>query len=133
MPIPVLDAAAWSAAAPANPAGSSVLVAAVAWLEQTLLGTVATSVAIIAIATVGLMMLSGRVDLRHGATVILGCFVIFGASAIVAGIEAFAGRGDSAVAYRPEPPPPPLPSPPPAPPPEPGSNDPYAGAAVPSR
>jgi len=131
LPIPVLEAAAWSSAAPADPPGSSVLVAAIVWLEQTLLGTVATSVAIIAVATVGLMMLSGRVDLRHGATVILGCFIIFGASAIVAGIEAFAGRGDSAVAYRPEPPPPPLP--PPAPPPEPGSNDPYAGAAVPSR
>ena len=96
-----------------------------------MLGTVATTVAIIAVATVGLMMLSGRVDLRHGATVIAGCFMLFGASAIVAGIEAVVGRGDAGgFAYRPGPPPP-VPPPPVAV--DPAASDPYAGAAVPSR
>ena len=124
-------AAAWSADYPAGPGGSSVLVAAVAWIQQTLLGTVATTIAVIAVASVGLMMLSGRASLRYGATVIGGCFILFGAATIVAGIESFAGRGDAGdVVYRSVPPPPPS-LPPPAV--EPGANDPYAGASVPSR
>ena len=66
------------------------MVAAVQWLQNTLLGTVATTVAVICVATVGLMMLSGRVDLRRGASVVLGCFVLFGASSIAAGIRSVA-------------------------------------------
>jgi type IV secretion system protein VirB2 len=56
-----------------------------------LLGTVATVAAVIAVAAVGFMMLTGRMNWRHGATVILGCFVLFGAGAIVAGIRQTAG------------------------------------------
>jgi type IV secretion system protein VirB2 len=47
--------------------------------------------AVIAIAGVGFMMLTGRLNWRYGATVILGCFIIFGASALVAGIRQTAG------------------------------------------
>jgi len=39
------------------------------------------------VGATGLMMLTGRIDWRRGATVILGCFVVFGAAAIVAGIR----------------------------------------------
>jgi type IV secretion system protein VirB2 len=93
-----LSAAAWSAAAGAqgslsDPAGSGVIVAAVRWLEGTLLGTIATVVAVIAVATVGLLMLTGRINWRYGATVILGCFILFGAASIVAGIQATASLG----------------------------------------
>jgi type IV secretion system protein VirB2 len=35
-------------------------------------------------------MLTGRIDWRRGATVILGCFIVFGAAAIVAGIKSAA-------------------------------------------
>ena len=45
----------------------------------------------IAIAAVGFMMLTGRLNWRYGATVILGCFILFGAGAIVAGIRQTAG------------------------------------------
>jgi type IV secretion system protein VirB2 len=76
-----------------DPAGSGVFVSAVNWLQGTLLGTVATVVAVIAVATVGFMMLTGRINWRHGATVILGCFVLFGASTIVAGIHSTATIG----------------------------------------
>lgn len=90
--------AAWSAAAQAqgslsDPAGSGVIVAAVRWLEGTLLGTIATVVAVIAVATVGLLMLTGRINWRYGATVILGCFILFGAASIVAGIQSTATLG----------------------------------------
>lgn len=78
-------------AAMADPAGSGVIVDAVNWLQGTLLGTVATVVAVIAVAAVGFMMLTGRINWRHGAVVILGCFILFGAASIVAGIRSSAG------------------------------------------
>ncbi|MDP9421340.1 MAG: TrbC/VirB2 family protein [Pseudomonadota bacterium] len=77
----------------ADPAGSGVFVSAVNWLQGTLMGTVATVVAVIAVASVGFMMLTGRINWRHGATVILGCFVLFGAASIVAGIQSAAAAG----------------------------------------
>ena len=74
-----------------DPAGSNVIVGALNWLQGTLLGTVATVAAVIAIASVGFMLLTGRMDWRYGATVILGCFILFGAGAIVAGIRQTVG------------------------------------------
>jgi type IV secretory pathway VirB2 component (pilin) len=74
----------------ADPAGSGPIVAAVGWLQGTLLGNVATAVAVIAVAMVGFMMLTGRLNWRFGITVIVGCFVLFGASAIVSGIQSTA-------------------------------------------
>lgn len=93
-----LPALIWSSAAPvhaalSDPAGSGVLVGAVRWLEGTLLGTVATVVAVIAVASVGFLMLTGRINWRYGATVILGCFILFGAASIVAGIQSGASLG----------------------------------------
>lgn len=76
-----------------DPAGSGAIVSAVHWLQGTLLGTVATVVAVIAVATVGFLMLTGRINWRYGATVILGCFILFGAASIVAGIQSTAQLG----------------------------------------
>ena len=75
----------------ADPAGSGPILNALNWVQDTLLGNVATAVAVIAVAVVGFMMLSGRINWRFGATVILGCFVLFGATTIVAGIRSAAG------------------------------------------
>lgn len=76
-----------------DPVGSGPIVGALNWLQGTLLGTVATVVAIIAVASVGFLMLTGRLNWRYGATVILGCFILFGAASIVGGIQASAGAG----------------------------------------
>jgi type IV secretion system protein VirB2 len=76
-----------------DPAGSGVLISAVNWLQGTLLGTVATITAVIAVAVVGFMMLTGRINWRYGTTVILGCFILFGASSIVGGIRSTATIG----------------------------------------
>jgi len=117
-----------------SPAGSSVLVAAISWLQDLLLGTVATSIAVIAIAAIGFGMLTGRVNIRHGATVILGCFILFGASTIVNGMR-YAASGVGGY----DPPPAIVAAPPPPPPPRaqptgvPAPYDPYAGASVPLR
>ena len=83
--VPVTAASAQTAGV--DPAGSGPIVAALGWLEGTLLGNVATAVAVIAVAMIGFMMLTGRLNWRFGATVIVGCFVLFGASAIVSGIQ----------------------------------------------
>lgn len=71
----------------ADPAGSGPIVAALGWLQGTLLGNVATAVAVMAVAAVGFMMLTGRMNWRFGATVIIGVFILFGAGAIVSGIQ----------------------------------------------
>lgn len=73
-----------------NPAGSGPINAALGWIEGTLMGSLATTAAVIAVAVVGLMMLTGRIDWRRGLTVILGAFILFGAATIVAGIRGVA-------------------------------------------
>ena len=75
----------------ADPAGSGPIVAALGWLQGTLLGNVATAVAVMAVAACGFMMLTGRLNWRFGATVILGTFILSGAASIVAGIQQAAG------------------------------------------
>lgn len=76
-----------------DPQGSGPIVAALSWLQGTMLGNVATAVAVMAVAAVGFMMLTGRLNWRFGATVILGCFVLFGAGAIVSGIQSVGAVG----------------------------------------
>ena len=91
--IGVMPARADAQEAIGDPAGSGPIVGALHWLEGTLLGTVATVVAVIAVASVGFLMLTGRMNWRYGATVILGCFILFGAASIVGGIQSSAGAG----------------------------------------
>lgn len=54
------------AQAAGDPQGSSPIVGALAWLQGTLLGTVATTVAVMAVAAIGFMMLTGRMNWRFG-------------------------------------------------------------------
>jgi len=92
-----LAAVAAFAAAPAqaqvqgDPAGSSPLLAALNWVQGTLLGNLATTAAVIAVALIGYLMLTGRFDWRRGIVVLVGIFIIFGAVTIVAGIRSLAG------------------------------------------
>jgi type IV secretion system protein VirB2 len=87
----LLPTQALAQTAAGDPQGSGPIVAALSWLQGTLFGNVATAVAVIAVGMVGFMMLTGRMNWKHGATVILGCFILFGAGAIVAGIQGAAG------------------------------------------
>ena len=88
--IAALASAARAQTATGDPAGSSPLLAALEWVQGTLLGNLATTAAVIAVAVVGFLMLTGRIEWRRGLTVIVGCFIIFGAAAIVAGIRSVA-------------------------------------------
>ena len=87
----VASAPALAQAVTLDPQGSGAISGALAWIQGTLLGSVATAVAVIAVASVGLLMLTGRMNWRFGATVVLGLFILFGAGAIVGGIRAVAG------------------------------------------
>jgi len=91
--IPILALAASPAYAQgaADPAGSSPLLAALGWVQNTLLGNLATTAAVIAVAIIGYMMLTGRFDWRRGIITLVGIFIIFGAVTIVAGIRSLAG------------------------------------------
>lgn len=103
-----------------------VLVVAARWIEGLVSGPLATAVAVIGIALVGLLMLQGSVDWRRGMTVCLGCFVVFGAPTMIAsfrsgiyGVGTEAVPDEVPVAAVPAQPMPPV------------NYDPYAGAALP--
>jgi len=75
------------AASLSDPPTTSIVGAAVNWIESVLLGSVGMTIAVIAVASIGFLMLAGRVPLRHGLTVVAGCFLLFGSPAIVAGLR----------------------------------------------
>ncbi|NWE54557.1 TrbC/VirB2 family protein, partial [Brevundimonas sp. P7753] len=60
-------------------AAPNVFLEGTQWVQELLLGPVATSIAVIAVAAIGLLMLSGRMNIRRSATVLVGCFILFGA------------------------------------------------------
>ena len=95
------------------------------WLQDFLLGPPATTIAMLAVAWVGLQMLDGRISVRRGVEVILGCFILFSAPTIIAGLW-----GSTSDVVVPQFEPSPLPSPTPSPS-KPPPYDPYAGAAMP--
>lgn len=76
----------------ADPVESNVFLSAADWVQTVLLGPLATSIAVIAVASIGLLMLSGRVNVRRGATVIIGCFILFGAATIATGLRSLAAN-----------------------------------------
>lgn len=105
------------------------LASAVDWIESSLTGSAATSIAVIALALSAIAMLQGRVDIGRLGKVALGAFILFGspflASELVRSLSArdpidtrIANAGPSV-------------SPSPTVPKNAPVNDPYAGASVP--
>ena len=101
------------------------LLVAARWIEAALLGSVADAIAVVAVAVIGLAMLNGRIEVRRAVTIVLGCFVLFCAPVIAAGLLHLVPS--QPVASQVSLPLPPLPIPAP----KPTAYDPYAGAAVP--
>ena len=112
----------------------NAVAAAVNWLSGLLTGPLISIIAIIAIASIGFLMLAGRVELRRSLRIILGCFIVFGASSIASGImNAMAGSdvppvSTATVATPPSYPVAVVPAPN-----APSAFDPYSGAALPTR
>lgn len=110
-----------------EPIGQSPILAASEWLRALTLGQTATAIAVLGVASVGFAMLTGRMPVGHAVRVILGCFILFGAPAIVDGLMQLTSSTQETAAV-PQPSPPGLGSPPvPS-----RVTDPYAGAAVPT-
>jgi hypothetical protein len=99
-----------------------------------MVGSLATAVAIIAIACFGLLLLSGHLSQRRGFQLILGCFIIFGAPTIAAGILNALNATGARASLPPAAPLaatlPPVPVPPAS---RSVPYDPYAGASLPPR
>ena len=102
---------------------------AAAWLQDALLGSVATVIGIVVIAALGMLMMQGRLPWRRGAMTVFGCFLVFGAPVIARGL--LSASSSQAGGNRPEMtvsnPLPPIPAPSTSP-----GYDPYAGASVPN-
>ena len=108
------------------PVAEPVLPAATGWVTATLFGNVAVGLCVLAVAFVGLMLMTGRVAIREGLRVAIGCFVLLGAPIVARGLRATAD--EAAVSGSSEPltvEAAPLPAPPP-----PANYDPYAGASL---
>lgn len=105
---------------------STALTGAISWLLQLLTGSLAITLAILAVAFLGIQMLGGRVSRAKSVRVIVGAFILFGAPAISQGVLASARDGAlEREAQQSSPPPPQLPATAP-------EFDPYAGAATPT-
>lgn len=74
-----------------DPSGSGVIADAVNWMTGTLLGNVATGIAILAVAIIAILLMTGRLEWGRAALVVIGIFVLFGAVSIVSGIRAITG------------------------------------------
>lgn len=64
------------------------------WIEGVMLGEIALGVCVIAVAFIGALMLTGRLPLREGMRIVVGCFVLLSAPVIAAG---FFGDGSGVV------------------------------------
>lgn len=84
---------------PATHSGGT-LAQSIEWINGVLLDSLAIGLCLIAVAVIGLMMLSGRLAIREGMRVVLGCFVLLGAPVIAAGL---AGVWSGNATYEPDP------------------------------
>jgi len=107
--------------------GGQSLCDAVDWLKGLALGSAGITIAVLAIASIGLMMLSGYLPVRRSGRTILGCFILFSAGTIANGLVSASALAPSDVPVSA-----PVPAYEPAEP-KPVSYDPYEGAAAPVR
>ena len=105
-----------------------VLGAASEWTQGVLGGSLATALCVVAIALLGLLLLSGRLRVRRSVEVVLGCFLLLGAGLLAGQLQALAagaagaeGTGAEQVI---------LPSAEETPSRPPANYDPYAGASL---
>lgn len=59
---------------------------AVDWIVSLLTGALATTVATLAVASIGFMLLAGHIRIARTARIILGCFILVGAPIIASGL-----------------------------------------------
>ena len=72
--------------------GGTPMMESAHWIEGVMLGDIALGLCVIAVAFIGALMLAGRLPLRAGMRVVLGCFVLLGAPVIAAGLLEIVGN-----------------------------------------
>lgn len=107
--------------------GGTPMVTSARWVEGVMLGEIALAVCVIAVAFIGALMLTGRLPLRGGMRVVVGCFVLLGAPVIAAG---FVGSRNGLIDAPANPPPVSFQIENPRPDLPPTNFDPYAGASL---
>ncbi len=105
---------------------SAPLSTAAGWITDTLLGNLAVALCVVAVAFVGLLMISGRLAIRDAVRVTIGCFVLLGAPMIAGGLQ---GLANEVAVAAPQSQPTPI-TPVEAAPRTPSTYDPYAGASL---
>ena len=70
------------------------------WLTTVVLGELAIALCIIAVAIIGLLLMSGRLAIRRGALVALGCFIVLGAPILASAFVNVAETGRTSDGYR---------------------------------
>jgi len=108
-----------------DPPVQSAFQASADWLAQLLTGSLVIALCVVAVAFIGLMLMTGHLSWRQSLRVMLGCFVLLGAPAISLALQ---GAVNRAARQEPvsEPPSPPTQTQSPLPP---SNYDPYAGAS----
>lgn len=109
-------------------AQSGAVANAAGYVERLLQGSLATSIAVLAVAGLGFAMLQGRLSAREGGRILVGCFILFGAPVMAQGLLDLVRYGSGAPAWRD---PVPISAPPVMAMPPPPDPDPYSAAAVP--
>lgn len=69
-----------------EPRGAGAIEESARWIGGVLLGEIALGLCVIAVALIGVLMLTGRLPLSEGARIAVGCFVLLGAPVIAAGM-----------------------------------------------
>lgn len=83
------------AALPFSANQGDALDSAAGWLVQLMTGSVAVTLAVIAVASIGLLLFLGRTDARMAAGVVIGSFVLLGAPVIATALMGFAEHSES--------------------------------------
>lgn len=61
------------------------------WIASGLTGSVAVTLAVLGIASIGFAMLTGNLAVRRGVATLAGCFVFFGAAVVARSLLGVAG------------------------------------------
>ena len=108
--------------------GHPILGAVGEWTQGMLGGSLATSLCVVAIAILGVLLLTGRLQVQRSLEVVLGCFLLLGAGLLATQLQQLAGGvageqgtgGEQII----------VPQTSAAQPPPPTNYDPYAGASL---
>ena len=106
--------------------GTGSLDGAVAWIGDAMIGPSAMAIGSLAIGTIGILLLAGRIPIQQATRAVVGCFAVFAASTIAQGLIGYADTPSLARAEASAPVSPIINQNPPS-----SAFDPYAGAAVP--